>query len=53
MYMKMQRIFVLLAVVLAAAGAQAQIFYRVSGNGLKEPSYLFGCLLYTSPSPRD
>lgn len=42
MYMKMQRIFVLLAVVLAAAGAQAQIFYRVSGNGLKEPSYIFG-----------
>lgn len=32
----------LLVAVLAVCGAQAQIFYRISGNGLKEPSYLFG-----------
>lgn len=40
--MNMKRILVLLAVVLAASCAKAQIFYRISGNGLTEPSYLFG-----------
>lgn len=32
-------IFILLCVVISA---QAQIFYKVSGNGLEKPSYLFG-----------
>lgn len=37
-----KRILLLLVVVWVVFGAQAQIFYRVSGNGLNEPSYLFG-----------
>lgn len=32
--------FILLA--LAFSAAHAQIFYKISGNGLEEPSYLFG-----------
>lgn len=39
--MKRQIITLILAAA-AAAGAQAQLLYKVSGNGLEQPSYLFG-----------
>lgn len=38
----MKRFITLLLVVAATLGAQAQLLWKVSGNGLKAPSYLFG-----------
>ena len=38
----MKRFITLLLVVAATLGAQAQLLWKVSGNGLDRPSYLFG-----------
>ena len=38
----MKRLITLLLVVAATLGAQAQLLWKVSGNGLDKPSYLFG-----------
>ena len=38
----MKRLITLLLVVAATLGAQAQLLWKVSGNGLDQPSYLFG-----------
>ena len=38
----MKRFITLLLVVAATLGAQAQLLWKVSGNGLDQPSYLFG-----------
>ncbi len=38
----MKRFITLLLVVAATLGAQAQLLWKVSGNGLDKPSYLFG-----------
>ena len=38
----MKRFLTLLLVVAATLGAQAQLLWKVSGNGLDKPSYLFG-----------
>lgn len=38
----MKRFITLLLVVAATLGAQAQLLWKVSGNGLQQPSYLFG-----------
>lgn len=38
----MRKITSLLMLVIVAVCANAQIFYKVEGNGLKEPSYIFG-----------
>lgn len=38
----MKRLITLLLVVAATLGAQAQLLWKVSGNGLDRPSYLFG-----------
>lgn len=40
--MKMKRIFLALSAIFFTLGAQAQLFWKVSGNGLAKPSYLFG-----------
>lgn len=40
--MNIKRIVLSLALVVMALSAGAQIFYRVEGNGLDKPSYLFG-----------
>ena len=38
----MKRLSLILAVVLLAMAAQAQLLWKVSGNGLGRPSYIFG-----------
>lgn len=38
----MKRIIILLLAVAATLGAQAQLLWKVSGNGLEKPSYIFG-----------
>ncbi len=38
----MKKSLILLALLAIAAGANAQLLYKISGNGLKQPSYLFG-----------
>lgn len=41
----MKRLLTLVAVLIATIGSsQAQIFYKVSGNGLQKPSYILGTL---------
>lgn len=41
----MKRLLTLVAVLIATiGGSQAQIFYKVSGNGLQKPSYILGTL---------
>lgn len=37
-----KRILLLIALLGAVINSQAQLFYRVSGNGLEKPSYIFG-----------
>ena len=37
-----KRINILVFALLAALTAQGQIFYKITGNGLAKPSYLFG-----------
>lgn len=38
-----QKLFIICAsIALCVAAAQAQLLYRISGNGLEKPSYLFG-----------
>ena len=34
--------------ICVAFSANAQLLWKVSGNGLTQPSYIIGCLLYTS-----
>lgn len=38
----MRRLSILLMLICITLGANAQLLYRISGNGLKHPSYLFG-----------
>ena len=38
----MKRLTLIVAVVLVAVAAQAQLLWKVSGNGLGRPSYIFG-----------
>ena len=38
----MRKIILLLAIAVSALTAQSQLLWRVSGNGLQKPSYLFG-----------
>ena len=39
----MKKTFFTVAVaIVCAVAAQAQVFYKVSGNGLQKPSYIFG-----------
>lgn len=38
----MRRIHLCLLLLLAAIGAHAQLLWKISGNGLEKPSYLFG-----------
>ena len=38
----MKRLSLILAVLLLAVTAQAQLLWKVSGNGLGRPSYIFG-----------
>ncbi len=38
----MKKTFILLALLAIASGVNAQLLYKISGNGLKQPSYLFG-----------
>ena len=38
----MKRIILSLALIFTVLGAQAQLLYRISGNGLKSPSYIVG-----------
>lgn len=38
----MKRIILLLAIVAAATAANAQLLWKISGNGLTRPSYIFG-----------
>ena len=40
--MTMKRLSLILAVLLLAVTAQAQLLWKVSGNGLGRPSYIFG-----------
>lgn len=40
--MTMKRLSLILAVLLLAVAAQAQLLWKVSGNGLGRPSYIFG-----------
>lgn len=40
--MTMKRLSLILAVVLLAVAAQAQLLWKVTGNGLGRPSYIFG-----------
>lgn len=40
--MKRNLLFTFILLIAAAMGCKAQIFYKVEGNGLKSPSYLFG-----------
>ena len=40
--MTMKRLSLILALVLLAVAAQAQLLWKVSGNGLGRPSYIFG-----------
>lgn len=42
-----------LLIVIAALGAQAQIFYKVEGNGLQKPSYIFGTHHFASETMLD
>lgn len=37
-----KHLLLILAVIAGILGCNAQIFYKVSGNGLEKPSYLFG-----------
>lgn len=50
--MKRNLLTMLLALV-AALGCQAQIFYKVEGNGLSRPSYLFGTHHFASEAILD
>ena len=38
----MKRILTALALLLATLGTQAQLLYKITGNGLKAPSYIVG-----------
>lgn len=38
----MKKPLILLTLLAVALGANAQLLYKISGNGLKQPSYLFG-----------
>ncbi len=57
----MKRIFLTLGVVICALGSlSAQVFYKVSGNGLENPSWIFGThhlaplsILDSIPSAKD
>lgn len=49
----MKRFITLLLVVAATLGAQAQLLWKVSGNGLDKPSYLFGTYHLASLSIKD
>ncbi len=49
----MKRFITLLLVVAATLGAQAQLLWKVSGNGLDKPSYLFGTYHLAALSIKD
>ena len=49
----MKRILVLLLVLTAAFGTRAQLLWQISGNGLKQPSYVFGTHHYAPLSVLD
>ena len=49
----MKRFITLLLVVAATLGAQAQLLWKVSGNGLDKPSYHFGTYHLASLSIKD
>ena len=49
----MKRFITLLLVVATTLGAQAQLLWKVSGNGLDKPSYLFGTYHLASLSIKD
>ena len=38
----MKRIYLCLMLLVVAVGANAQLLWKISGNGLKQPSYVFG-----------
>ena len=38
----MKRLSLILAIALVALASQAQLLWKVSGNGLGRPSYIFG-----------
>ena len=49
----MKRLLSLLLLVATTLGAQAQLLWKVSGNGLQEPSYIFGTYHLSSPGIKD
>ena len=49
----MKRLITLLLVVAATLGAQAQLLWKISGNGLDKPSYVFGTYHLASLSIKD
>lgn len=51
--MKRNLLFSMLLIVCAVFGCSAQIFYKVEGNGLTKPSYLFGTHHFASESILD
>lgn len=49
----MKRLLTLLMVAAVALGAQAQLLWKVSGNGLQKPSYIFGTYHLAPLSTKD